>query len=469
VLAGLLVAGAALRFATLGHQSYWFDEAQAAHELSLPFGAMFSSMVSHESNPPLYFVLGWLWAKVFGAGAVGLRSLSAVAGTAVIGIAYLCARELVSERAGLVAAALATVSPFLIWYSQEAREYMLLAAFCGASLLFFARALRAGSVRNLAWWAVFSALAILTHAFAAFLVAPEALALLWFVRARRTFAAVGAVALVQIALLPLILGHASSSLLGFIRSTPLGVRIEQVPAAFGLGPLYQSSVVHYSLWGAWALVVAVVVLLVAGAGKAELRGATIAGAVGAFALLAPLLLALVGTDYYLARALMPAWIPLAVAVAAACTVRRAPIPGAALAAVLLAGSIYAQAKVMGDPAYQRPDWRAVAAALGPSRGARAIVVYDGLGTDPLKLYVPRVYWQPPAAQPAVSEIDVVGSPYQTTARPLPPGLRLTGSRVVARYLVDRFSVAPGNTVSPAAMAALLTPAPPTASVLIQAP
>ena len=27
----------------------------------------------------------------------------------------------------------------MIWYSQEAREYMLLAAFCGASFLFFAR------------------------------------------------------------------------------------------------------------------------------------------------------------------------------------------------------------------------------------------------------------------------------------------------------------------------------------------
>ena len=101
--------------------------------------------------------------------------MSAIAGTAVIPIAYLCGRELVSKRAGLLAAALAAVSPFMIWYSQEAREYMLLAAFCGASVLFFARCLRSPSRRNLAWWAVFSGLAVLTHYFAAFLVAPEAI------------------------------------------------------------------------------------------------------------------------------------------------------------------------------------------------------------------------------------------------------------------------------------------------------
>ena len=36
-----------------------------------------------EGNPPLYYVLAWLWAKVFGTGEVGLRSLSAVCGTAI--------------------------------------------------------------------------------------------------------------------------------------------------------------------------------------------------------------------------------------------------------------------------------------------------------------------------------------------------------------------------------------------------
>ena len=66
-----------------------------------------------------------------------------------------------------MAAAFAAVNPFMIWYSQEAREYMLLVALCAASLLFFARAWnRAPAGRDLLWWAVLSALALLTQYFA---------------------------------------------------------------------------------------------------------------------------------------------------------------------------------------------------------------------------------------------------------------------------------------------------------------
>src|SRR5436305_13199 len=103
LVAGVTGVGGVLRFATLGAQSYWFDEAQAAHELHLSLWSMLSSMVGHETNPPLYFVLGWIWVRVFGAGEVGLRSLSALAGTALIPIIYLGGSELVSRRAGVVA------------------------------------------------------------------------------------------------------------------------------------------------------------------------------------------------------------------------------------------------------------------------------------------------------------------------------------------------------------------------------
>ena len=74
--------------------------------------------------------------------------------------------------AGVVAAALVTFSLFLIWYWQEARAYMLLAALSGASFLWFIRARRRPTRRNLAGWALWSSLALMTHFFAAFLVAP---------------------------------------------------------------------------------------------------------------------------------------------------------------------------------------------------------------------------------------------------------------------------------------------------------
>ena len=473
LLVGVIAVGAWLRFATLGHQSYWFDEAQAALELHLSFGSMLNSMVVHETNPPLYFVLGWLWAHVFGTGEVGLRSLSALAGTAVIPIAYLCGRELVSRRAGLVAAALTALSPFMIWYSQEAREYMLLALLCGASLLYFARAWHDPSRGNVALWGVFSALAVLTHFFAGFLVAPEALWLLYVIRDRAIVIASAVVAAVQLALAPLLFTHATKNLLGFIDETPLHLRIQQVPVAFGLGTLYQSPAVRYGLLGAAVLVGACIVLLLVGADSIELWGAGAAAALAAVVLLVPLVLALLGEDYYIPRALIPAWIPLAVVVGAACTAPRARAPGAVLAVVLLVSFVYAQVKISENAQYQRPDWRGVARAVGSASATRAIVADDGSpATDPLAIYLPGVSWSgPPAGPLTVDEVDIVGRRWQTRARALPAGTRLLSSRTVDDFVVDRFSIGPARPLTQPQIKSLagqlLTPPVPGAAVLVQ--
>jgi len=172
------------------------------------------------------------------------------------------------------------------------------------------------------------------------------------------------------------------------------------------------------------------------------------------------------------RALIPAWIPLAVVIGAACTAPRARVPGAALAVILLAACVYAQIRIQSDQRYQRPDWRGVAAALGRPTASRAVVVYDGLATDPLATYLPGVPWTEPSAAVSVSEVDVVGSTWQRSATRLPAGARLIGSRVVDGFLVDRFATDPAWITTPSAIALraaseLLGPEPPDAAVLVQ--
>jgi uncharacterized membrane protein len=477
LLVGVIVLAAVLRFVTLTSQSYWFDEAQAAHELHLSFAGMWSAWSANEPNPPLYFVVAWPWAKLFGTGEAGLRSLSALLGTAVVLLTYLCGRELVSRRAGLVAAIFAALNPFMIWYSQEAREYMLLAALAGASVLFFVRALRAPSRRHLILWAVFSGLALLTQYFAGFLVAAEALALLYVVRNRATVVCVSAMVVIELALIPHLVGHASHPA-GWIDSFPLSIRIQQVPVAFALNTLYQSSIVSYGLLGAAVLVAALIAMLVVGATSAELRGAGLAAALGASVVLVPLVFALLGHDYYEARALIPGWIPLAVLIAAACTASRARAAGAGLAVLVCCAFVYAGIRIDTEPQYQRPDWRAVATALGAPRGTRAIVADDGdLAAAPLAIYLPDVPWTAAGQTPQVSqapvtvrEVDIVGNIYQTLGK-LPPGITMIGSRTVNDYRIDRFELARPWHLSPAAIgaraSALLGPAPPGPDVLIQ--
>ncbi len=320
-------------------------------------------------------------------------------------------------------------------------------------------------------WGSFSALAVLTHFFAGFLVAPEAVWLLVRFRTRVTVATVAGVAVVQAAMVPLAAGDTTHPL-QWIKAFPLSVRIKQVPVDLGLSTLFQSSIVEQGLVGAGLLAGIVVILLAVGGGRRERRGAGIAAVLAGVVVFVPIVMAALGRDYLVPRNLMPAWIPLAVVLAAACTAPRTLPLGLVLAAVVLGGFIWAGIRIDRYPQYQRPAWRGVARALGAAGGDRAIVAYDaGFASEPLSIYLRRVPWPPPgAAASQISEIDVIGSTWQSLTRPLPSGVKLLGIKTVSDFLVARFSV-PATRFAPAAIAArattLLGPAPASPAVLLQ--
>jgi hypothetical protein len=79
---------------------------------------------------------------------------------------------------------------------------------------------------------------------------------------------------------------------------------------------------------------------------------------------APVLLALVGPDYVLARNVLPVWLPAAVVVAAGIAVVRSGRLGVAMAAALVVGSLVMTLAVPLDRTLQR---EAVTAALSPGR------------------------------------------------------------------------------------------------------
>jgi len=286
--------------------------------------------------------------------------------------------------------------------------------------------------------------------------------------------AVGALTLIEIALIP----HALPNLTRtapWIVGVPLSLRIQQVPVAFGMNTFDLGPAVSYGLVGAAVLAAIVIGLLVIGGEDRELRGAGVAAALAGAVLLTPILFALLHHDDYIARGLVPGWIPLAVLVGAACTAARARLPGAALAVVLLALFLYAGIRIDGNPAYQRPDWRGVATALGQTSATRAIVAYDGgFASQPLAIYLPGIPWETSSPNPvSVSEVDVVGSTYQTLDQPLPAGATLLGSKSVEGFLVERFALRPSWHLSPSEIGkratSFLGPAPPSPTVLIQRP
>jgi 4-amino-4-deoxy-L-arabinose transferase-like glycosyltransferase len=405
----LVLVASAIRILVIDNQSLWADEALTAYETRLPFGSMINVVLHVETTPPLYFVLIWTWSHVIGTGDVALRSLSTLAGIAVVPITYLAGRELASRRAGVVAAAFVTVNPFLIWYSQEARAYMLLVALSGASFLWFARARREPSTRNLRWWAACSSLALLTHFFAAFLVAPEALWLLWTARTRLVATAVAVVAVVEAAIVPLAFLDTSHGP-GWIAHQSRLNRTSHAISEWGVSILVRRTPVAVGLIGGAVLLVLVTTLAVGGGDRRTRDAVAVGAAIGGFVWIAPLALAYLGQDYFLSRNVMPAVVPLIVAVAAACAAPRARVAGGALAAALLGMFAFAAIDVQSHPYLERPNWRAVARALGPAKAPRGILASDGTTADPLKIYLPHVDWSEPRGRRIwIREIDVVGA------------------------------------------------------------
>jgi mannosyltransferase len=402
------VLGAILRFYRLGHQGFWFDEGNTALLVHFSPGKMLGLIPQTESTPPLYYSVAWVWARIFGYGEVGLRSLSAVSGVLLVPVAYGAGTRLVSRRAGLIACALAACSPLLIWYSQEARSYELLALLTGVSVLAFARVRMRPTPAGLTAWVIASAAALATHYYAALVVVPEALWLLWmYRRVRSVQIAFGVVALCGLGLIPLAVSQQSSGRADWIARAPFGRRLGQVVPQFVAG--FDGPAHGFLRWLAIAIVLLSLLLLATRSSGEPRRGALLAGGIALAGLLISLALVVVGFDDLLTRNLLAIWAPAALLVAGGLAVPRPRFVGLALTVVLCVIGVVTAIGVALDRDYQRPDWRVVAGALGgrAPAGGRAILVQHYRDLLPLSLYERGLAFWPGRRAIVVREFDVV--------------------------------------------------------------
>jgi mannosyltransferase len=445
-LGGIVLLGALLRFATLDLQSYRYDEAVTVGRVLHP--SLFSTLseVPHsESTPPLYYLVAWIWSRPFGTGEVWMRSLSALAGMASIVVVYLCAVALpLPRRAGLIAAAAVAVSPVLIWFSQDARAYALVFLLTALSFLFFARARRGSARRDLAWWAVFSALAIATHYFAGFVVAAEGALLILGGNRRRTAIAVLAVVAAAGLLVPIALRQSTNAHAGWISQLPLDHRLERAGAKLlgadngdEHGPRQPGPV---PLGVPLALAMAAIALLLWRGDRKERRGAGVAALIGCGAVAMPFLIGLLGADYFDGRNLLPMFVPLLLVLGAGFGVRRGGWVGLGLAAAFCLCSLVFTLEIDRLPRLQREDLRNAAAEIGSLAPATAVVTSRYAGSQPLRYYLDAGVAKGPL--PRLREIDLVGSvqaAHRSARRLLPPAFRRVASKPVSyEFTLTRF-------------------------------
>jgi O-antigen/teichoic acid export membrane protein len=190
----------------------WLDEATSITQAQMPLGKLLDTLRTTDVHPPLHHLILWALAHVAGTSELVMRAPSILAGAALVPVLYGLARELYDERAGLLAAGMGAVAPFLVWYSQEARMYGLFMLFASLAMLGQLRALRRNERRDWALYGVATVLLIWTQYFSVlFTLAQQAVFAVVAWRTHRSGGSVkplvrrwlGTSALITVALLPL--------------------------------------------------------------------------------------------------------------------------------------------------------------------------------------------------------------------------------------------------------------------------
>jgi hypothetical protein len=403
VLLGLVALGSGIRLALAGDDlfadelaTYWIVSSHGAR------GVLDTVASTAEITPPLSFLLSWLTTRP-GLEPELVRLPALIAGVASIPLVYAVGMRTVGRPAGLVAAAFATLSPFMAYYSAEARGYGVLMALLLLSTWALLVALDEGGRR---WWAVYAVatcLAAYTHYTSVFVLAGQAGWAAWsHPRARRSLAVATAAAVAAYGpwlpslkgdldspttaildfLSPLTLDSVRSSIVDWSVGFPVSVDRSQLPFVLSVsssrelpglaGWLLLGLGAAAGAYGIWAR-------------RSRLRASfgERRGRLGLVMLLAvatpagALLQSLVGDNVFRTRSLAGSWPYLALTAAAILTVGPPVVRTIAVGSAVAALALGAVA-VVGDD-FARPGYGDVAAAA-EAHGARVII--DGAALSP---------------------------------------------------------------------------------------
>lgn len=179
VLVVILALGVFFRLYGLGERNLWTDEAWVALAALQEHPA--AVIEEGQSTPPLYLLAVWAWAHWVGKSEAVLRLTSCLFGIGTLFLGWRLARRLLSPGAALAALTAIAVSPRLVYYSKELKQYSADAFFAVLALVLTERLLRQPGPRD---WVTFTlAIAIgLGFSHSLVFIVPVAVAILWWRR-----------------------------------------------------------------------------------------------------------------------------------------------------------------------------------------------------------------------------------------------------------------------------------------------
>ncbi len=172
-LVGLTGVALVLRLVHLG-SGLWLDEIYSLIDaFRMPFSELFT-VFTGDTQHPFYSILAHASLRIFGESAWSIRLPAAVLGAATVPALYVLVREVADRRAGLLSAALLTVSYHHVWFSQNARGYSTLAFLAVVATWALIRGLRTGGWGYFIGYAVLVGLGAYTHLTMVFLAFGQA-------------------------------------------------------------------------------------------------------------------------------------------------------------------------------------------------------------------------------------------------------------------------------------------------------
>lgn len=174
IMLGLMGIGMITSLWLIVSQSARLDETQSMW-ISSKSVVKLMELTAKDVHVPLYALLLHLVMKFGGVNIIWARLLSFAFWVATAPFLYRLAREAGNKAVAMLTTVLFYLSPFVIWYSGEARMYSLFALVVTANLMFYLRLIRSGGQEARWGYFITAVLGLFTHYFFGLIAACEVL------------------------------------------------------------------------------------------------------------------------------------------------------------------------------------------------------------------------------------------------------------------------------------------------------
>lgn len=161
VILFILILSFFLRLYHLGYHDFWYDEIFSVNYAHYPWANW---------NAPLYWILLHFWIKIFGISEFSLRFPSLIFNFLSIILVFLLGKSLFNKGVGIAASLFIGLSPFHLWYAQEARDYSMVLFFGTLSSYLFFKATKGERLKLWLSFVLVSILGLYTNYFYIFLL-----------------------------------------------------------------------------------------------------------------------------------------------------------------------------------------------------------------------------------------------------------------------------------------------------------